>query len=85
MRTTLTLDDSLVRVLKRIAGQRGESFKTVVNEALRAGIGGIGGQSSRAPYRTRTRSFTILPGHDPYKLGQIADEVDDMLKMGRRR
>ena len=83
MRTTLTLDDGLVRVLKRIAGQRGEPFKTVVNEALRAGVKELGGQRSRVPYRTKTRAFAILPGHDPYKLGQVADEAEDMGKMGR--
>jgi hypothetical protein len=83
MRTTLTIEDSLVRALKRIAGQRGESFKAVVNEALRAGIGDIGGRPSRVQYRTRTRSFTILPGHDPYKLGQVGDEAEDALKMRR--
>lgn len=83
MRTTLTIDDSLVRILKRIAGERGESFKTAVNEALRAGIGEIEGRASRRRYRSRTRSFDILPGHDPYKLGQIGDETDDMLKTRR--
>ncbi len=83
MRTTLTLDESLVRALKRIAGHRGVSFKAVVNEALRTGIRDIESPPPRKPYQTKTRPLIILPGHDPYKLGQLADEVDDMAKMDK--
>ena len=81
MRTTLTLDDSLVRALKRIAGQRGISFKALVNEALRTGIRDIESPPPRKPYQTKTRPLIILPGNDPYKLGQLADEVADIAKM----
>lgn len=83
MRTTLTLDDELVRAVKRIAGKRGTSFKAVVNEALRTGIRGIENPPPRVPYRTSARSIAILPGIDPYKLGQVADEAEDLAKMGR--
>jgi hypothetical protein len=71
MRTTLTLDDELVRAARRIAGKRGTSLKAVVNEALRIGIRGIANPPPRVPYRTKTRSLTFLPGIDAYKLGQI--------------
>lgn len=84
MRTTLTLDDELVRAVKRIAGKRGTSFKAVVNEALGAGIRAIESPPSRAPYRTKALDVTILPGIDPYKLGQVADEAEDFAKVGRR-
>ncbi len=84
MRTTLTLDDELVRAVKRIAGKRGTSFKAVVNEALGAGIRAIESPPSRALYRTKALDVTILPGIDPYKLGQVADEAEDFAKVGRR-
>lgn len=83
MRTTLTLDDELVRAVKRIAGKRGTSFKTVVNEALGAGIRAIESPPSRSRYRTKVLEVTILPGVDPYKLGQVADEAEDFAKVGR--
>lgn len=38
MRTTLTLDDDLAVILKRLADETGRPFKDVVNEAIRAGL-----------------------------------------------
>ncbi len=84
MRTTLTLDDELVRAVKRIAGKRGTSFRAVVNEALGAGIRAIESPPSRSRYRTKVFEVSILPGVDPYKLGQVADEAEDFAKVGAR-
>lgn len=39
MRTTLTLDDDLAMALQENARATGRPFKTVVNEALRRGLG----------------------------------------------
>lgn len=38
MRTTLTIEDSVAKELKRLVHRSGRSFKQVVNDALRAGI-----------------------------------------------
>ena len=38
MRTTVTLDDDLAIRLERLSQEQGRSFKSVINEALRAGI-----------------------------------------------
>jgi hypothetical protein len=52
MRTTLTLDDDVAVKLKAAAKHR--PFKTVVNEALRAGLAALEKRTpSRRPYRTR--------------------------------
>ena len=83
MRTTLTIDDQLVLSLKRIAGNRGVPFKTVVNEVLRLGIEAAQKPAVRIPYRTKVRRFEILPGLDPYKLGQVSDEFEDIAKCER--
>lgn len=83
MRTTLTLDDELVRAVKRLAGKRGASFKAVVNEALRTGIRQIESPPSVVPYHTKVRDVAILPGIDPYKLGQAAHDEEDAAKMRR--
>ena len=40
MRTTVTLDPEVERLVKRAMRERGRSFKEVVNEGLRAGLGG---------------------------------------------
>jgi hypothetical protein len=39
MRTTLTLDDNILKSIKRQAAKEGRSFKDIVAEALRLGLG----------------------------------------------
>ena len=83
MRTTLTIDDDLAGILKKRAGQRGHSFKEVVNDVLRAGIaaGGAPGPK-RKPIKVIARSLGLKPGYDPDKLNQLVDEleVEDYLR-----
>jgi len=85
MRTTLTIDDTIVKGLKRMAGKRGTSLKAIVNEALREGLRVMDNPMRKKRYRTKSRPLALLPGIDPYKLGQIADEVSDLEKLARSR
>ena len=56
MRTTLTLDDDVAVKLKAAAKDR--PFRTVVNDALRAGLAAL--EKRRAPKKTyRTRGFNL--------------------------
>lgn len=53
MRTTLTLDDDVAAVLKRIAANEKGSFKGLVNRVLRLGLGTLTApQPQRQPFRT---------------------------------
>jgi hypothetical protein len=38
MRTTLSLDDDVVAVLRRIHAESGGSWKSIVNDVIRAGV-----------------------------------------------
>lgn len=75
MRTTLTVDDDLIGILKARARQRGVPFKTIVNEAIRAGLGVASQRVSPAP-EVVPHSFGFKPGIDTEKLGQLADELE---------
>jgi len=83
MRTTLTVDDGVVRALKRIADRRGVPLKAVVNDALGAGLREIENTRPSTFCRTKVRAFAVLPGLDPCKLGQIGDGVDGIAKLER--
>jgi hypothetical protein len=83
MRTTLTVEDGLIKRLKRVAADRGISFKQVVNEALHAGLDALGAQPRVKPFTTRTQPLKLRPGLDPSKLGQIADDDAAAEKMSR--
>lgn len=86
MRTTLTIDDDLAGVLKKKAAQRGQSFKAVVNDLLRAGIVASGETSSgRTFVKVVTKPLGLKPGYDPDKLNQLADEIEVEDFMRRQR
>jgi plasmid stability protein len=77
MRTTLTLDDTLVKDLKRRAAEEGRSFKEVVNQALARGLAP---QPSRPPqpFRQRTHSLGgVQEGVDLTKALQLAAVLED--------
>jgi plasmid stability protein len=71
MRTTLTLDDDVAVKLR--AAAKGRPFRTVVNEALRAGLTAL---EKRAPPRRtfRTRGFDLGPS----LVGSL-DNVEEVL------
>lgn len=75
MRTTVTLDPDLANRLKELARQRGASFKSAINAALRAGLDAettVGG-----PYRERSRPLGVRPGVDLTKALQLAAALED--------
>lgn len=58
MRTTLTLDDDVAAALERLRKARDESFKDLVNEALRQGLRQMAGrQRKRRPFRTESTNL----------------------------
>jgi hypothetical protein len=75
MRTTLTLDDDLVKKIKELAHRRGQSFKQALNEALRRGLAGGAARRSHR-YSVEPHSGGFRPGIDPGKLNQLADELE---------
>ena len=68
MRTTLTIDDDNAVVLDRLARQRADSLKNIVNEALRRGL-----REMTVPAKPpRKRSFT-----QPVDAGEcLIDSID---------
>ncbi len=73
MRTTITLDDDVVRLLADLRKQSGGTFKDVVNRALRAGLRDL---------RRKPASPRGAPT-DPVFLGQCRldnlDNISDVL------
>jgi len=74
MRTTVTLDPDVVAELRRVAHERGTSFKEVLNDAIRAGLSTSG---SAKPYQTPSRSLGLRPGINLDKALQLAGELED--------
>ena len=75
MRTTLVLDDQLIRQAKRRAAERNTTLSAVVNDALRESL------RERPP---RARPFRLITfagtggrvGHEPEDLKKVLDDED---------
>ena len=87
MRTTLTLDADVARTLKAMVRTRQASFKEVVNDALRAGLGLQTKRAARARFVVKPHSAGFAPGIDPHKLNKLAAELEDegILAIASRR
>ncbi len=86
MRTTVTLEADVEALLKRMINERGVSFKTAINDAVRLGLTSQGGQRPR--FETRSRSMGRREGVDLTKALQLAGELEDeeiLRKMSLRK
>lgn len=75
MRTTLTLEPEVAERLQAEAKLGKRSFKEIVNEALKRGLG----LDERPPveaFRVTPHASAFLPGVDPGKLNALVDELE---------
>ena len=85
MRTTLTIDDALLRQLRQKALDTGKPFKQVVNDTLRLGLNQAA-TPQRQPYRCPTFSIGgLTPGVDLTKANQLAAALEDDLLIDKLR
>jgi len=72
MRTTLTLDDDVAALLRRIRRREDRSLKDVVNDALRRGL-----QELDRPPKVRKRSYT-----QPHNCGRcLIGSIDNIAEV----
>jgi hypothetical protein len=77
MRTTLTLDDDVAAMLRRLQKEQGTSFKALVNDALRRGAESMSEKPSREwkqyTFPVRSGPFTV-PINDISAVEEMLDE-----------
>ena len=76
MRTTVTLDADAEKLIRDGMRRTGESFKQVLNRAIREGLAG---QSSAHPgerFRLVARPMGLRAGVDAAGLNRLADELE---------
>lgn len=86
MRTTVTLDKDVERMLRDAMHRSRTSFKQTLNTALRIGLGGTTAQPTAKPFHIKARPMGLRAGLDPAGLNRLADdlEVDAFLEKHRR-
>jgi hypothetical protein len=77
MRTTLTLDPDVARMIEEEAHRQHKPIKQVVNEALRRGLAPQGAARSRKRFRVTPHVTALRPGIDRASFNQLVDELED--------
>jgi len=76
MRTTLTLEPDVATRLRQEMRRSGRGMKSVVNEALRSGLGLSEARTKPPRFEVRPHSFGFKPGVDRDRLNQLVDELE---------
>ena len=86
MRTTVTLDKDVERILRDAMHRSRRSFKQTLNAAVRAGLGGTPETPKVTQFIVRARPLGLRSGIDPAGFNKLADdlEVDAFIEKKRR-
>lgn len=76
MRTTVTLDRDVERILRETALRTHKPFEKVLNETLRAGNEQVSGIGQAASFVLRSRPMGLRTGHDPAGFHRLAEDLE---------
>lgn len=87
MRTTVTLDRDVERLLRDAMHRSRSGFKQTLNAAVRAGLGQTTASAVRRPFAIKARPLGLRAGLDPAGFNKLADdlELDAVLAKTRSR
>lgn len=76
MRTTVTLDKDVERLLREAMHRSRSSFKETINAAIRTGLSRKSAGTTPPPFVVQARPMGLRPGLDPASLNKLADELE---------
>jgi hypothetical protein len=76
MRTTLTLDPDVERLLKQAMHGEKTGMKETLNAALRRGLAHHATPASAKPFVVESKPMGLRAGLDPARLHDVADEME---------
>jgi hypothetical protein len=87
MRTTVTLDKDVERLVREAMHRSRRSFKETLNDGLRAGLGATPGRVKGRRFVVKARPMGLRGGIDPAGLNRLADalETDAFLEKSRHK
>ena len=86
MRTTVTLEKDVERILRDAMHRSRKSFKQTLNAAVRAGLSGKSVTAGATRFIIKARPLGLRSGIDPASFNKLADdlEIDAFLDKDRR-
>jgi hypothetical protein len=76
MRTTITLDDDVLERARAIATKLRTPFRTVVNEALRAGLEHVEQPAKVRRYKTKPHSMGLKAGRNIDNIQELLAQIE---------
>ena len=76
MRTTLTIDDDVMERARALAASLRLPFKTVVNEALRAGLDKVEQPAKQRRYKTKPHEMGLRQGYNLDNIQELLAQVE---------
>ena len=76
MRTTLSIDDDVLEKAKAVAAKRRLPFRTVINEALRAGLKSIGETPEAVPYPNKPHKLGLKAGRNLDNIQELLAQIE---------
>lgn len=83
MRTTLTLDEDVVRLIEEAVHRERRPMKHIINDALRKALAQP--TERRTPYELKPHRSAVRPGFDLAGFNRLADEWEDQAILDRTR
>ena len=81
MRTTLTLDADVARLVEETVHRERRPMKQVINDALRRAL--TPARPPAAPYELRAHESAVRPGLDLAGFNRLSDDLDDEAVIAR--
>lgn len=85
MRTTVTLDKDVERLLKETMHRSRRGFKETLNATLRAALAAKTGSATRRPFVVKARPLGLRAGIDPAGFNKLADELEAEAFLAKQR
>jgi hypothetical protein len=85
MRTTLTLEPDVARLIEEEAHRRRKPMKQIVNEALRRGLSPRALARPKRRFTVRPHRTTLRPGIDAASFNRLADDLEDEALLEKTR
>lgn len=76
MRTTVTLDADVERLLKDAMHRSRQSFKETLNRAIRSALGANAAKPARSPFVIAARPLGLRAGIDPTSFNKLVDDLE---------
>lgn len=76
MRTTLSIDDDVLERARALAAKMRKPFRSVVNEALRAGLDHVEQPAKQRPYKTEPHAMGLRPGRSLDNIQELLAQIE---------